>query len=89
MNIKKYLLGLVTAALLLIGTAANAEITGVQPDKNIGVYKTNQAVSFVITRDDASANESFTYTVENINETVIRSGSITAKANSSSLCSEP
>ena len=83
MNIKKYLLGLVTAALLLIGTAANAAVTGIQPDKNIGVYKTNQAVSFVITRDDTSAAESFTYTVENINETVIRRGSITAKANSS------
>lgn len=84
MNIKKYLLGLVTAALLLMGTVANAEITEIQPNKNIGVYKTNQAVSFEITRDDTSAEESFTYTVENINETVIREGSITAKANSSS-----
>ena len=84
MNIKKYLLGFVTAALIFIGTAANAEITEIQPDKNIGVYKTNQAVSFVITRDDTSAEESFTYTVENINKTVVREGSITAKANSSS-----
>ena len=83
MNIKKYLFGIFAASLLFIGTAANAEVTGVQPDKNIGVYKTDQTVSFVITRDDTSANESFTYTVENINETVIREGSVTVKANSS------
>ncbi|MCR4718100.1 MAG: hypothetical protein K5768_00540 [Firmicutes bacterium] len=83
MNIKRCLFGILTVALLCIGTAANAAITGVQPDKNIGVYKTNQTASFVITRDDTSANESFTYTVENINETVIRRGSIKAKANSS------
>ncbi|MBR4721213.1 MAG: hypothetical protein IK057_05565 [Clostridia bacterium] len=84
MNIKKYLLGLVAAALLLMGTVANAAVTEIQPDKNVGVYKTSQAVSFVITRDDTSAAESFTYTVENINETVVRRGSITIKANSPS-----
>ena len=82
MNIKKYLFGFFAASLLFIGTAANAEVTEIQPDKNIGVYKTDQAVSFKITRDDTSANESFTYTVENINETVIREGSVTVKADS-------
>ena len=79
MKTKKYLLGAFIAASLSIGITANAQITAVKPDKNIGVYTTNQPISFVVTRDD-TANVKYSYTIENIDKKIVRKGNVSVNS---------
>lgn len=82
MNFKRYFTGVFIATALCTGITANAAVTAVQPDRNIGVYTSNQAVSFAVTRDVATADENFTYTIENLDKKVIRTGTVSAAAGS-------
>lgn len=80
MHLKKYISGIFVATALCVGVTANAAVTSVQPDKNIGVYTSDQAVSFIITRNDTEAG-SLTYTIEDVDKTVKRNGTISFSAN--------
>ena len=75
MNLKKYISGIFIATALCVGVTANAAVTSVKPDRNIGVYTSGQAVSFIMTH--GTAGESVTYTIEDINDKVKKTATVT------------
>ncbi len=78
MKIRKLL---AAGALCLLPICANAEVTDIKPDKNIGVYKQNEEILFTVTKADA-AYENFNYDIQNMDGDTVLSGSVSSDSTS-------